>query len=105
MVVKIIAVVAVVVIVSWILSGVAQSKWQDWRTKKALDGEYGKPSQWATELIEEEDQLFILAVNSLPNMEMKEIGIIAESKEELRELTVERLEELATEPIPEEFAE
>lgn len=105
MVIEIAAIFAVGVVSTWLLSRVAISKYRDWQKKKALGGDYGDVTRWASELIDEEDQLFILAVNSLPEMEMTEIGIVAESKEELRELTVERLEELATEPIPEEFAE
>lgn len=75
--------------------------------EKALNGEYGNETMWASELIEEGDELFIVAVNTLPKTEMTEVGIIAESKEELRELAVERFEkqENTNAPIPEEFSQ
>lgn len=72
--------------------------------EKALNGKHGIESRWAAELDEQGDQMFIMAANSLPDMELKEIGIVAESKEELRELTIERFEEMMNEKIPEDFA-
>lgn len=60
---------------------------------KALQGELGEETQWATEIAKEGDQEFIEAMTSLPSTELKEVSIIAESKGELRELTVERSEE------------
>lgn len=71
---------------------------------KARNGDYGVETKWAAELVDEGDQLFTIAVVELPNTEMKEVGIIAESKDELRELTVERLEERSDDEIPEDFA-
>lgn len=70
----------------------------------ALNGDYGDETQWATELIDEGDEYFTLAVQNLPQTEMMELGIIAESKEELRTKTIERFEELADDELPEEFA-
>lgn len=72
--------------------------------RNAMNGKYGDETRWATELIDEGDQHFTLAVQSLPQKEMMELGIIAESKEELRNKTIERFEELADEELPEEFA-
>ena len=60
---------------------------------QALQGELGTESQWATELAKDGDDEFIAAMTSLPSQELKELSIIAESKSELRELTVERSEE------------
>lgn len=71
---------------------------------RALDGKYGEETQWATELVDSGDEHFTIAVNALPERELMEIGIIAESKEELRELTIERFNELADDSIPEDFA-
>ena len=60
---------------------------------QALQGELGEETQWATELAKDGDDEFIKAMTSLPSQELKEVSIIAESKSELRELTVERSEE------------
>lgn len=80
-------------------------KWNDQRhVDNALDGEYGQETQWAAELSQEGDTLFEIAATELPQEDLMEVGIVAESKEELRELTVERLEEKADEQLPEEFA-
>lgn len=73
------------------------SKWKylAWQREKALDGGYGEETRWASELVDEGDQLFTIAVSELPEQELRDCGIIAESKEELREVVVERFEELA----------
>lgn len=71
--------------------------------ENALDGEYGVETQWAAELVESGDTEFAIAVNDLPKMDLKEVGIIADSKEELRRLTIERHDELLDESIPEDF--
>lgn len=70
----------------------------------ALDGEYGDETKWAAELSEEGDTLFEIAATELPQEDLMEVGIVAESKEELREMTVERLEEKSDEQIPDDFA-
>lgn len=77
-----------------------------YQAKKALNGEYGDSTQWAAELVgEDNDEHFALAVQALPNNQLRELGIIAESKEELREITIERFEEeVSNEQIPEDFA-
>lgn len=62
--------------------------------RKVLSGDYGEQAQWAAELVEEEDEEFLRASMQLPQMEMREIGVLSDSKEELRENTVERAEEL-----------
>lgn len=71
-------------IVSW---------WRRRKFKKALDGDYGDEARWTTELIDEEDEMFIRATPWLSSNDRREVSIIAESKEELRELVIERAEE------------
>lgn len=61
--------------------------------KKVLNGDYGEESMWAAQLTDEGDTEFIEASTEITNMEMKEIGIVANSKQELRELVVERARE------------
>lgn len=61
--------------------------------RKARGGSFGKETQWATELIKNGDTEFTTATTRLPTQELQEISIIAESKEELRDLTVKRFEE------------
>jgi len=77
--------------------------WKNRQRTKALNGEYGEVTKWATELTKEGDMAFATAIQSLPKEEKIEISIIVESKEELRELTMERFEELADD-VPEDFA-
>lgn len=77
---------------------------QLYQTKKVLSGGYGEVAKWAGEIIEEgEDRHFILAMNALPQEEIMEVSIIAESKEEMRELIKERFESMDDESIPEDF--
>lgn len=66
-----------------------------WMGRRALTGKLGEETQWAAELVEEGDKEFMQAAKALPSYELKEVGIIAESKTELRDLTIERYEELA----------
>lgn len=77
--------------------------WNQRKRSKALDGDYGEVTQWAAEITRDGDREFAIAVQALPKSERREIKIIAESKEELRELTIERFDEL-TDDIPEDFA-
>jgi len=72
--------------------------------RKALNGDYGDATRWATELVNEGDREFMIAVNALPQTEITEVGIIADSKQELRERTIARFEEQANDSIPEDFA-
>lgn len=60
---------------------------------RALKGSLGDEAQWAAEFIKEGDEEFTRAMTALPSQELKEARIIAESKEELREITIERYEE------------
>lgn len=68
--------------------------WFYWQGKKILNGDYGEQSRWAAELVQEEDEEFIEASARLPQIHLQEIGIISDSKEELRENTIERVQEL-----------
>lgn len=74
-----------------------------WYKRRALSGAYGKSTQWAAELVNEGDREFEMAATSLPDEERLELGIVAESKEELRELVLRRHEASDREPIPEDF--
>lgn len=62
---------------------------------RALKGSFGKETQWAAELFKEGDTEFIRAVKALPQNELVEIRIIAETKDGLRDLTIERYEQLS----------
>lgn len=57
--------------------------------KRAINGSMGKETQWAAELVREEDEEFMRAMRSLDQDTIRRIGIVAESKGELRELTIE----------------
>lgn len=59
--------------------------------RKVLDGEYGDEAMWGGELVMDEDEEFIQAMVTVDDKELREIAIIAESKEELREMTLERM--------------
>jgi len=63
--------------------------WFMWIGNNVLEGKYGEEAQWAGELVEEEDGQFIEAMTSLDQMTIREIGIMSDSKEELRERTVD----------------
>lgn len=63
------------------------------KRQRALNGEYGEMKQWIAEL-KQEDAEFAAYFTALPDAHTREIKIIAESKDELRELTFERVEEL-----------
>jgi len=63
--------------------------WFMWIGNNVLEGKYGEEAQWAGELVEEEDAQFIEAMTSLDQMTIREIGIMSDSKEELRERTVD----------------
>jgi hypothetical protein len=78
--------------------------WNRRQRNKALDGDYGQITQWAAELTRDGDMEFAMAIKALPKREKTDIAIIADSKEELRELTMERFEELADDSLPEDFA-
>ncbi|AGM11480.1 hypothetical protein M199_gp186 [Halogranum tailed virus 1] len=63
------------------------------RHKKALNGDYGEVEQWVAELRDENERVYAY-FQALPDGHTREIKIIADSKDELQELTVERIEEL-----------
>lgn len=57
---------------------------------KAASGGYGEEARWAYELFNEPDHEFIQAQTVLPEMDVREVVVIADSKQELRDLMVER---------------
>lgn len=61
---------------------------------RALRGAMGEETKWAAELFEESDEEFMEATRALPQQELRENAIIAETKDGLRELTIERYKEL-----------
>lgn len=63
---------------------------------RAARGHYGEEAKWAYELFDEGDQEFLIAQQALPQSEITEVAVIANSKQELRELMIDRYEELST---------
>lgn len=61
--------------------------------KKALNGELGEKNQWTAELIFDGDEQFTGALETLSSIDKQEVIIEAETKQELRELTIERADE------------
>lgn len=60
-----------------------------WLGKRALAGTMGKEKQWIAQLIQEDDHEFKQAFRLVEPMRTKEIIIMADSKDELRELVVD----------------
>jgi hypothetical protein len=73
--------------------------------RKTRDGEYGEVAKWGQELIDEGDDGFVLATQEITQEDMMEIGIVAENKEELRQLAMERLDEQTDDQIPKDFGQ
>jgi len=67
--------------------------WFYWQAKKILNGDYGEEARWAAELTQEGDSKFVEASTKLNKFQNREVGIISDSKAELRENTIERAEE------------
>jgi hypothetical protein len=95
-----IAVVALIVPVT--INGLA-IVYKHWQDRRALNGAYGKPTQWATELVKDGDTEFAHAIKILSRDELVEIGVVAEDKEHLRELTMERIDEKFDGELPDTF--
>ena len=66
---------------------------------RASRGHYGEEAQWAYELMKSDDEQFIHAQHVLPNREVREVSIIADSKDEMRDLMIERYNELVSEQL------
>jgi hypothetical protein len=62
--------------------------------KKVLSGDYGESARWAAELVEEGDEEFIEASSQLTRIRLREVGIVSNNKQELRENTIEQAQEL-----------
>jgi hypothetical protein len=61
-----------------------------WLGRRALAGKMGEEQQWMAEFINENDEEFMHAMAQINRMEAKELFVLAEDKEELRELALER---------------
>lgn len=85
--------VAVAVIMTPLGARIFAYVWFYWQGKKILNGEYGKQTQWAAELVESGDEEFLQASAQLSQMELREVGIMSDSKKELRENTINRVQE------------
>ena len=64
-----------------------------WLGRRALAGKMGEEQQWMAEFINENDEEFMHAMAQINRMEAKELFVLAEDKEELRELALERTSE------------
>lgn len=64
-----------------------------WLGRRALAGKMGEEQQWMAEFINENDEEFMHAMAQINRMEAKELFVLAEDKEELRELALERASE------------
>lgn len=84
--------------------GTCIALWNRRQRRKALNGDYGEVTMWATEIVDDGDMDFAMAIQALSEADKMEIGIIADDKEELRNLVIDRLDEVAEEEIPEDFA-
>lgn len=60
------------------------------RGKKALRGDYGKEKRWVAEMVRDNDEEFMNAVSDVSTMDVREVMIIADSKQELKELVIQR---------------
>lgn len=86
-----------------VISGII--KWHNLRQRrKALNGDYGEITKWAAEITEDGNVEFAMAIKDLSETDKMEIAVIADSKEELHELVIERFDEMSDEQIPEDFA-
>lgn len=85
--------VAVTVALMPVVLRIVALLWFYYIGKKILNGDYGEESRWAAELVEAEDDAFIKASNKLSEMELRESGIIATDKSEMRDIVVEKAEE------------
>jgi len=61
--------------------------------KRALAGKMGEEQQWMAELVRDDNAPFIEALEHLDRTDVKEITVIAEDKEELKELALQRAKE------------
>lgn len=76
-----------------ILLRIVAMVWFYYIGRKVLNGDFGEESQWAGELVESGDEEFIEASNDLSKMELRESGIIATDKSEMREIVVEKADD------------
>lgn len=60
---------------------------------KGMRGDYGEEVRWMLELIDEQDNEFLQAQRVLPDREIREVKILSDTKQELRENMIERADE------------
>lgn len=72
-----------------------------WLGQRALAGKMGEEQRWMAELVRDDDTEFMQAMASIDQMDVKEIAVIANNKQELKELAIERAAETNGEPVGE----
>jgi hypothetical protein len=64
-----------------------------WIGQRALAGKMGQEQQWIAELVNANDEKFMESMEALERMEVREVIVIADSKEELRQTIITRAQE------------
>lgn len=64
-----------------------------WLGQRALSGKMGEPQKWMAELVRDDNVPFIEALENLDRTDVKEIAVIADNKQELKELALKRAKE------------
>jgi hypothetical protein len=64
-----------------------------WIGQRALAGKMGQEQQWIAELVDANDEKFMESMEALERMEVREVIVIADSKEELRQTIITRAQE------------
>jgi hypothetical protein len=60
--------------------------------RKVINGDYGEEARWAAELAKDGDEEFKEAFSQISEMEAKEIGIVVDDKDEMRQAVIDRAE-------------
>ncbi len=61
-----------------------------WVFRRSLSGKRGEGQKWIAEFVQEDDREFMDAVRSISPMHLKEVIVVANSKQELRQLVIEQ---------------
>lgn len=64
-----------------------------WLGRRALSGKLGDGQKWIAEFARDDDKEFLEAMEQIDRRDVKEIIVIADSKQELKELAQERAAE------------
>lgn len=64
-----------------------------WMGFRVLNGKHGEERRWVAEFIRDNDSEFMQALEENDKMDMNEVMVLADSKEELRELVIKRSNE------------